>query len=133
MDWLLTAPADASPTHSREEVAGHARHADLFVNAFAHRCRVSVCSVAPDSRAWSGWHGRPGVWLLKCPAAQNVMQVDGSVAHKRTPSAPRLNHHHHHQRDKMLLRSILCGGGLERIPTWKNQRGGCSLPFLWGC
>ena len=39
---------------------------------------------------------------------------------------------HLRERDKMLLRSILCGkGGLERIPTWEIQRGRWSLPLLW--
>ena len=38
---------------------------------------------------------------------------------------------HLRERDKMLVRAILCGVRLERIPSWQGQEGRCSLSFLW--
>ena len=38
---------------------------------------------------------------------------------------------HLRERDKMLLRAVLCGGRLERIPSCQRQDGRCSLPFSW--
>ena len=38
---------------------------------------------------------------------------------------------HLREKDKMLLRAILCVGGLERSPSWQGQEGRCSMSFLW--
>ena len=45
-------------------------------------------------------------------------------------SSQLLTSSHLREQDNMLLRAILCGRGLERIPSWQGQEGRCSMSFL---